>query len=628
MDYQLGPQKQYTLSQGALNHIISGDISERQDKDPAGNTILTKIIAGGLHTFSAWETYRNLRPGIPHGLLVDAAHPTNWYYARELQNGVILLKIPRECFQSKAANLTKFPETYYKSGYLWKTLFPSTYDKDAIVAAIDEALHNLDAAESADGILIGYTNPTDMFKALKVRVQVRGTEILSAFPTWHQPMTGNNGKPFSHIDAINTVIARSSLFAGNDKAKYVTGTLGKWSLDSLNELYAATPPLISTRKPPKKDAPREQQLLAWRAKLATHGQAMSRAEVVSVFTLLTSDEYLRNIFDFSKFLYATSYKVIKPNLKLRNTASLFENFKDFLFLLSAWDKVNSHDYAFQAIKLLLKTRFIRTGGLDQWEVKRLSAVVAEVTLSYESATYSLEFLQLLSISPLRIGFYVEFNLNPFFVKSPALIGITGNKPVPLSDKHFYTFVAQNLGINYTANFADDFNLELAKTLQNHDQTHGLAIIKDSLVYTLGSDFQYFSGILLEVVNSIPINVQTVAVVDTIVYDYHRCIAASIQRVIAKHKDLLIQDLDFGDPDFTKFTKAKHEYKFLWVLNKTLIEGLAELYRAQGFETQATEMESKYLSLYEEVQKIPMPEAVPRYLRGDEELVFTSPDPSS
>ncbi|GAA4506587.1 hypothetical protein GCM10023172_35940 [Hymenobacter ginsengisoli] len=195
----------------------------------------------------------------------------------------------------------------------------------------------------------------------------------------------------------------------------------------------------------------------------------------------------------------------------------------------------------------------------------------------------------------------------------------------MTEKHFYTFTAQNLGINYTANFSDDFNLGLAKELQTHDHPYGLAIVKDSLAYAVGSDFQYFSGILLEIAKSISITVSAIDVIDKIVYDYHRCTAASVLRIIAKYKDLFSQDLDFGDKDFIKFTKAKHEHQFLWFLNKTLIDGLAGLFRTYGFVTQAEKMESNYSSLSKEVLKIPMPKAVPIYLSGEEESGIVSFD---
>lgn len=116
MDFKLGIEKEYTLSEGSLNHIINGDISERHDKNEGGKPFLTKILSGGLHTLDAWNTFLDYRPEIKHALLFEPRNMETWYYTRELQNGVILLKIPRECFQSQAAKITLFPETFYK----WK----------------------------------------------------------------------------------------------------------------------------------------------------------------------------------------------------------------------------------------------------------------------------------------------------------------------------------------------------------------------------------------------------------------------------------------------------------------------------------------------------------------------------
>src|ERR1019366_6605560 len=88
-----------------------------------------------------------------------------WWFARELQNGCITLKIPRRMFTKGAAGITQQPDNYYKSGYLWKTLFPVTFTEDDIIDVIGEALKNLDrelsdsiTAGKPDGVLYGYAS--------------------------------------------------------------------------------------------------------------------------------------------------------------------------------------------------------------------------------------------------------------------------------------------------------------------------------------------------------------------------------------------------------------------------------------------------------------------------------------
>ncbi len=617
MTYNLGIEGKYKLAESGLNHIINGNLSDRQDKDENGNTILTKIISGGLHTIDAWNSFLNHRPDIKHGLVFNPENNENWYYTRKLQNGVILLRIPRSCFQSQAANITKFPETYYKSGYLWKSLFPIGFTKDYIIQIIDEALHNIDEKESDESLLIGYVNKDDLFKSIKIRIQIREDEILSAFPTWEQPMTGNNGKPFSHIDSINTIISSSCVFVNNDKEKYVSSTLDNWDINTVNNFYNATPDIIKNRKPPKKTKERKQQLIERNKVLIAYGENLSEDEVKQLYDLCNSEEYIRHTPDFIRFAYNINFKNIKDVLKVRNSIFLYQNLLELIIIINAWDLKNGSRYAFKIIKTLLKIRFIRTGGLDQWEMKRLSNVILKTVESYRCSDLALEFMTDLIISPLRIAFYVEFNLNPYFLPNPAFIGLTGHEELPLTDRHFYDYVVQNLGINYTHNFEDDFNIELAKNIQNADHIYGSQIVKNMIPFAVGSDFNYFSMSIINICKLIDINNDSIKIIDQFVFDYHRCVAANIQRILAKHKTLLIRDLDYGDKDFIKYTKAKHEYKFLWMINKIMIGELSETFRNEGYSNEADKLEEKYLSLYKEVVKIPMPKSVPVYLKSDE-----------
>lgn len=617
MIHNLGIEGKYKLSESGLNHIINGDLSDRQDKDENGNTILTKIISGGLHTIDAWNTFLNHRPDIKHGLVFNPENNENWYYARKLQNEIILLRIPRSCFQSQAANFTKFPETFYKSGYLWKSLFPIDFTKDNIIQTIDEALHNIDENESDESLLIGYFNKDDLFKSMKIRIQIRDDEILSAFPTWEQPMTGNNGKPFSHIDSINTVISSSCVFVNNDKEKYISNTLDNWDINTVNNFCIVTPDIIKNRKPPKKTKERKQQFINRNEELIAYGENLSEDEVKRLYDLCNTEEYIRHTPDFIRFAYNIDFKRIKDILKVRNSISLYQNLLELISIINVWDLKNEGRYAFKIIKALLKVRFIRTGGLDQWEMKRLSNVILKTVESYNCPLLALEFITDLIISPLRIAFYVEFNLNPYFLPDPALIGLTGHEELPLTEKHFYDYVAQNLGINYTQNFEDDFNIQLAKNIQVADHNHGLKIVKDMIPFAVGSDFNYFSISIIDICKLIDINNNSIKIIETFVFDYYRCVAANIQRILAKHKNLLIRDLYYGDKDFIKYTKAKHEYKFLWMINKIMIEELSQIYRNKGFSDKAEKLEEKYSSLFKEVMKIPMPKSVPVYMKSDE-----------
>lgn len=612
----IGPENSYTISDSAINHIINGNISERQDKDSANKTVLTKVIAGGLHTLSAWQTFLVNRPDIKHGLFFDPAKNENWYYCRELQNGVMLLKIPREAFQSKAAKITEFPETYYKSGYLWKTLFPIEYSKDDILIAINEALHNQDKEETEGDLIIGYTKNSDPLKVMKIRIQLRNKEILSAFPTWGQPMTGNNGKPFSHIEAINTVISGSTIYALDEKI-LIENLRFSWNNKKMESLIRATPKFIIDRKACKVGKARIEQRKKRNDELKEVSSKLTEYEIQDLLNLILTDDYLRYTAMVSIAFYNDSYKIIKNSLKIRNALSLYQNLIEILKVIYYNDLKNNTRKAFDFIKQFLKVRFINTGGIDQWEVKRLSNVIMEIISGYKDKNIALIFFELLIKSPCRIAFFTEFNFNQFFNKEMAIIGINDAYDEPLEQKHFLVYVSENLGINYTLNFTDDFNIGLAKHIQYEIAENSIKLVDDSVRYSVAKDLNMFWSSFCAICDTFPLDENTIKLLDEVIYDYHRCLAASVQRIIAKHKKILSMEFDdyedFDTPPYNRQVKARHEYQFLSMMMNIMIENLSDLYKKQGFESQAKELEAKYLPLSAEVKKIPMPRFIPEYI---------------
>lgn len=620
MEYHLGENGQYKLTEKALNHIIKGDLSDRQLQDKNSKTILKKIITGGLHTWQAWCDFLNLRPDINHGVNNTTEKYENWYYARRLQNDVILLKIPIDCFNSKAANLTKFPQTYYKSGYLWKTLFPAYFDQNNIVTAIDEALRNIDIEETKKDLIIGYFNKKELFKSIKIRIQLQGNTIVSAFPTWSQPMTGNNGKPFSHIDAINTVISSSCIFLEEDYKKFYDATEQKHSKELLKYYFDELPDIIKTRKRyPKKQTEKERVVYNAERKvqLKRFGESLTDQEALHLKNICIKDEILRYPNQFMRYAFSKHYDLINKNLKYLNSVSSYQNLLELLTILSAYDKENKKFYAFDVISQLMKTRFIITGGLDQWEIKRLSNKIIDVIEDYSDRKITLSFLKLLSVSPIRVAFYIEFNLNTYFVTSPEFIGFTVLPQNPLTENHYYDYVAQNLGINYTTNFSNNFNISFVKDIQN-EHLNGMKKIKYCVNFSDANEFSFFStGLqrLFDTIDDQHLNNDEIKLLETIIFDYYRCVASNIQRSITKNKNILAQDLDFGDKDFIKYTKAKHEYQFLWTLNRMMIEDICEKLEKKGFTVESDNLEKNYLSIYSELRKIPMPKGVPEYLEN-------------
>jgi hypothetical protein len=610
----LGPNGRYSLSDAALQHILIGDISQKQEKDAYNKTILTPVIAGGLHTVKGLKNFLQLRQDIQHGLFFEPDKQETWYYARELQNGVILVKIPREGFQSKAAKITQFPETYYKSGYLWKTLFPEDYTKEIILQAIDEALHKQDREECEEGLIIGYTNNPDLFKVLKIQIQVRGTDIMSAFPTWTQPMTGNNGKPFSHIDAINTVISGSSLFF-REELKSIQSIANAANETKLEALYKETPAFLIKRPKQKSADYRVEQKKLRETNLKKVAQDIKETEVDKLIELIIKDEYLRFPFITMNGFYHTSYNKITQYLKYKNAVALYQNLWESFFVINQWDLANNRKKLIPVIKRFLQTRFINTGGLDQWEIKRLSNLLLKIVHSYGSSEITEDFLTLLSTSPCRIGFYVEFNVDTFFNKDIKIIGIDDYHEKPLAVRHFLDFVTQNLGINYTYNFSDDFNQQVAIRVQEYAGKKAPQLANDCVAFAVAKDFNLFIASLNSLCETLEINKKTIAILDDILYDYHRCLATNIQRVIVKHKELFSihpDDYVFGTPEFNLFAKAKHEYRFLSTMNQLMVEEISKKIKDKGYSDEAVRLVDKYVPMFSEVMKIPMPKSIPPY----------------
>lgn len=157
-----GKQGEYELTESALKHILSGDTAIRPVNSQGVRTTEV-VLSGGLHTWDGWENLLSHHTNIAHLLEYDVDRHDDWFFARELQNGVITLKIPRLLFTGSAAKITMQPDNYYKSGYLWKTLYPIGYTEDDIIRTLTEAFNNIDrddsnypTSEQGSGVLYGY----------------------------------------------------------------------------------------------------------------------------------------------------------------------------------------------------------------------------------------------------------------------------------------------------------------------------------------------------------------------------------------------------------------------------------------------------------------------------------------
>lgn len=614
MDYQFAPNN-LTLSESALKHILHGDLSKRTERID-GKTKLTTILSGGLHTIKGWEQFLSERPDIKHGLFFDDNAGEDWYFIREASNGVMLLKMPRSAFKNNAAKLTKMAENYYNSGYLWKTLFPIEFDEAAIVKAIEEALINQDAEETTNDHIIGYTKSDDPFKVLKIRIQIRGTEILSAFPTWGQPMTGNEGKPYSPTEGLRLIVAASTRFPELDLIRY-NNLLASFNKAKLQDLLAKTPHFILSRPRVTMGKERVRQRYIREKELGKIAARLTIEESAQVYQLAMSDIYLRYPFAFLRSMYDEYYLDSARSLKTKNAVMLYQNLQELLTIMFHKDKADNTHRAFEVIKRYLKVHFIFTGGIDQWEVKRLSSVMIDIVVGYNEPVLAREFFELLNISPIRFALFIDFNTYTLLMPRLELYGLTGIEE-PLYLNHFYEYVVQQLGVNYSLNFTPAFNRQKAIEAQEDVARYGIDLAKDQVMYSLAKDFRFFSEEFPALCSAIEINADGVKLIEEILMTYKKCTAVNIQRILITHREIMSkpeETYEFGTPDYERFTHAKHEYRFISQLFQLMLEKLETIFREAGFQQEAELLEEKFGYLMGEVEKLPIPKSVPQGLVG-------------
>lgn len=314
------------LTKDAITHITQGEFSIR----PIRNQDNMIVLSGGLHTYDAWIEFRkNYSKTLEHLHLFNSHEHQYWYYARELGNGVITLRIPRELFSGKAAKITMYPDKYYKSGFLWKTLFPKGYDEDKIIESIKEALENEDEAQRQSGQIVGYINNNDPLLKIKVVIQHHGKEIKSVFPAWTQPNSGNNGKPYSPYENIGFIIAQSTEYF-NDKEKLSDYQVYSFSEEYITseKLHLHTPAIFTTRKIPIiEESPTER---AKNRKEDLKNYCITKEENDIIFKYLNDFALVKFYPELLFAVYENASHIISKNKIFFNTFQIVQNFIDGL----------------------------------------------------------------------------------------------------------------------------------------------------------------------------------------------------------------------------------------------------------------------------------------------------------
>lgn len=619
-NYALGPGGQYSLGPEALDHILLGDIGQRPIRTAQGFSHLQPFLKGGLHTVDGWLAFKKTLQGLKHGANVLAPEEP-WYWARELQNGVILLRVPREMYQRNAAELTRYADAYYKSGYLWKTLFPRDTDIPEVLRLVNEALHNLDKEESGKGILIGYARVMDPMNAIKVRIQVTGTQINSAFPTWGQPMTGNNGKPYSHSDSIGYFTADSTEFFDDfdDYQKLFSQTrLFGVHKAMMEDLVRSTPAYLLGRPAYSRDQLDKDQRDAWKSHLEDIGAGLS-AEDADALRLYLDDVVVRKVpFDLVRGIYS-QHEMAQAPANWKNAADVYQNCADGLRVLCVYQVRSGPGctVAWDFMRTWLRTRFLNTGGLDLWQAKRLHVQIIRWVIDQDSGELAWEYIKELAGSPNRIAFYTWFNLNPWAGFPLEIIGVT-EPAVVISAEMFYSFVGDNLGLNYVTTRSAKERTELAGKLQKNYSDSAQQMVGDLVSAAESADFTPSPCLLEEL---LPLLEKAPHKADEeslrlVVVDHFRILLLAHYVIVNDNIDVIAR----GEPHtfdplptsaYGRYTKVKHLRQLLWLFHEQYLNALVKAAQALGMQKLGERAELMRPALRKE--RIPLPQQIPKYI---------------
>jgi len=461
--YRINANFEISLSQKALNHVLYGDLTDKVFKTTDGR-VAKKVISGGLHTYAGWLELLKQRPTLKKVSYFYSERDEEWFYERELQNETILLKLPESMLTSGAAKMTMFPENSYKSGYLWKTLFPKHMEQGEILNLLDEALSNISTLESREGEIICYYKLDEPLKCMRVSVLYLNGEINSFYPTWSQPNTGNNGKPFSFFDNIGHVNSDSTRI-GNENRLDVT-RVGMFSaLSSPLDLPRITPSVFLERKT------NFSSFRDWEKErvnsLKEYVETCNIESLAEVYNYINDEAISKYHDEVVQISYDNYLANIKLSEKFYNSVCINQNLVEGIFILYFFDqKYKTKLYSRTAVNLI--SNMIASPLIDLWAKKRIHHTLASLTLSYHDKNFPAEYFDHLSTSPTRREFYSEYFYESHDKKNgfklaknqeevSELFGIVMHPPLDrqMTYTNFLHYFSDNLGESYSLNFDDE-----------------------------------------------------------------------------------------------------------------------------------------------------------------------------
>lgn len=615
---RFGEHNAYELGEEALQHILRGELTARL-VTKNGERTTEQVLSGGLHTWLGWEGLLKQHPDVVHLLEFEVGRHDDWFYARELQNGVITLKIPRKLFTGNAASITMKPDVNYKSGYLWKTLYPMGYSEDDVIKTLTEALKNLDredsthtTAEQPAGVLYGYAFLDDPLKTIKLRIQVRGNQIQSAFPAWEQPATGNNGKPYSHWHSVNFSIARSTVL--HERYTRVWGAVFPKNQFSMVELLKLTPEFVLKR--PRRDP--ADDIGIWRdireKELMSEAPSMKPEELARIKTYLNDYVCCKDPYGVQANLYLHYSDDISRLDPIFNAAQVTENVAECIQVLTHSDLKYGTRHAMEAMLRFLNMAIVHTGGLNTLMFKRILGEFAEAAAGHHDENSLRDFFAALAASPCRATLYTEFDLNPFVKKNDELgWAVIGNSEVEinLEPEHLYEFIALNLGENYFL-FTKEQRLAIARAFFSRPEEH--LLVADAMSFLSGIDFQFFMPARLDPTQ---LGAKVAPAEDDLIAvarDYGRMLVLYRQRVVAEDVDAYRAELDYsqaGALDFFNLIRQKHKRMFVLNMHESMLNGLIDYAESVGYAKLKARLENTLENLPREAIRMPKP--VPDYL---------------
>lgn len=617
---RFGDQGQYELSKDSFDHIVAGETTICPVVTPTGKYQET-VLSGGLHTYAGWKKFLALHPKVVHLMEFRLGVHDAWWFARELQNGCITLKIPRRLFTKGAAGITQQPDNYYKSGYLWKTLFPVTFTEDDIIDVLDEALKNLDrelsdsiTAEKPDGVLYGYARLTNPLKAMLIRVQMRGNRIMSAFPAWDQPWTGNNGKAYSHFHSISFLLAESTVDIADFRPEF--GPVFQGGRFDRDALLASTPQFIKSRRNRSLATPVDVRNAARSQTLGAVAIRATPADLDAIDRYLADYPCAKDPFAVQRDMYMHLIDELDRWPELFNAAQFTENVGECLYVLFACDNMFNTRRAVDAAIRFLGQALVHTGGLNTLMFKALIGDMITMAIGHADKTALRDVLAALAASPCRAALYTEFDLFPFYPLRKA------GEPEPPEGQespklqfnvdHLLEFIAFNLGENYLIAFSKEERLTFARDTLDHGNQWRLA--RDLMSKFAERDFDFFMPDVLDLddlTDQVPPAEQDLL---TIVRDYGRMMVMMRQRVVMEDPAAYrakLEDLEKGTDAYDALYRQKHKRDYVLTMHQVMLVKAMKYADRVGYAKLKAACTEALVRLPKE--RVPPPRPVPDYI---------------